>query len=343
MPIHDLLADRRLPGAGSRASAFRAKGWRALVGLVVLILMASLPLSASAEGSIETYVFYLAGGASKSLSDLCVGDVVTIDMKAERFLRNRRGSGTDLTTNPPVQVYGVTIDGSVGNPEVGSLFFTRRTTSARGTPPGSAQFKFTATKAGSTGILFKGTKVATGWVEKFVNGNKDFLSTELEATVRDCEYSVTATSRWHCCNVDYTAIVSDVRMTSTGGGKYTGEGTWTFITTESDNPASCAPHTQIYEAPVVLNGELDGDQLIVDVTYDRPMGDWFTWGTDSGTCHLRWSTQTLTHYPEPLTFTVPASGTSLTLVQTLGDITDLAVYELPDGAVRLTVRPVAGE
>lgn len=341
MPIHDLLADRRLPGAGSRASAFRAKGWRALVGLVVLILMASLPLSASAEGGMETYVFYLAGGANKSLTDLCVGDVVTIDIKAERFLRNRRGMAADEHTNPPVQVFGVTITGTVGNPEVGSLFFTRQITSARGTPPGSAQFHFTATKAGSTGIVFRGTKIATGWFDHFVSGNKDYLSTELEATVRDCEYSVSATSRWHGFNVDYTAIVSDVRMTSTGGGKYTGEGTWTFITT--DNPASCAPHTQIYEAPVVLNGELDGDQLIVDVTYDRPMGDWYTWSTDSDRCGLRSSTQTLTQYPEPLTFTVPASGRSLTLVQTLGDITDLAVYELPDGAVRLTVRPVAAE
>src|SRR5215203_3908706 len=101
----------RVPRGSADGGLFGAG--RLLGVLTLLIATIGLPISASAQAGYETYVFYLTGHANKNLTELCVGDVVMIDVSAERFLRNRRGSGTDQTTNPAVQVYGVTIDGSV--------------------------------------------------------------------------------------------------------------------------------------------------------------------------------------------------------------------------------------
>ena len=41
---------------------------------------------------------------NRSLDALCVGDVVRFDVKAERFIANKRASDTALNTSPPVQV-----------------------------------------------------------------------------------------------------------------------------------------------------------------------------------------------------------------------------------------------
>ena len=86
-----------------------------------------------------------------------------------------------------------------------------------------------------------------------------------------------------------------------------------------------------------MTGELDGDQLTIDVDYEQAHGEWIVYLD----CIVPQSHETLTQFPEPITFTVPASGASLSLVQTLGDITDHPAYELPGGAARITVRPVA--
>jgi hypothetical protein len=324
-------------GTGSAMSGLFG-ATRLLAVVAALIAFMGVPMSTSAEGSVERYVFYLSGSASKSLTDLCVGDVVAIDVKAERFVSNRRGSGTDQTTNPPVQVFGVTIDGSVGNPEVGSLFFTRQITTAQSSPPGSAKFKFTATKAGSTSIVFKGTSIATGWFDRFVNGNRDYLSTEMDVTVKNCEYSVTATTNWHNFGLDYTAVVSDIRLVSTGGGLYRGSGTYTFIITDNPKRDPCGPHTRTYQAQVDVTGGLDGDQLEVGIDYGHPTGEWRIYLTFECTVTSR---EQLTVFPEPLNFTIPASGISITYQQTLKDITNLPIYETPNGLARVTVVPVA--
>ena len=306
--------------------------------LALLIAFVGFPMSASAQPQPERYVFYLTGTPSKDLSNLCVGDVVMIDVAANRFLANRYAADTNQFTNPPAQVFGVTIDGAVGNPDVGGLFFTRQVTTPRGTPPGSARFKFTATKAGSTSIIFKGSRIATGWFDQFANGNRDYLSTELEVTVKNCEYKVYATTHWHLLGLDYSALVSDIRLKSTGGNRYSGSGTWQFIVT--DNPARdpCGPHTKIFEQQVTVTGELDGDELIVDIDYEHPNGEWLIYLTFECTVTSR---ARLTQFPEALTFKIPASGTSVTLFQTLRDITGLPVYEDPDKPVRVTVVPVA--
>lgn len=292
----------------------RGRGWVGL--LIVLLAMSSQPGPAQAEAGFEKYVFYLAAKSSRSMADLCVGDRVTIDVTAERFHANRRGSGTDQTTNPPVQVFGVTLNGAVGNPAIGSLTPPSQVTSAGAAPPGSAQFAFTAKEAGSTEIVFKGIKIETGWFLQFVNGNKEYLSTTLEATVKDCQYDVTVASQWNGFNLEWLGILDAARLSSSDGQKYTGSGTWTWVITEDPGDPGCAPHTLVLTSEADLTGELDGDRLIVDVAYRQAKGYLIGHMLDCTTPQGR---ETLTQVPGPLTFTVPASGGRLLLPHTLVD------------------------
>jgi hypothetical protein len=309
-------------------------------GLVVLIAVTGLPLPASAVDEpqdAERYVFYLAAQANRTLDDLCVGDVVRIDVKAERFQANQRGADTsNRNTTPPVQVYGVTIDGTVGNPEVGALFFTRRITSYRRAPPGTASFKFTATKAGTTGIAFKGTHIQSGWFLQFARGTQSYLSTELEVKVSNCDYSVTATSAWDAFNLHYKALVSDVRMASSDGVNYSGSGPWTLMITRR---GECA-NTQVYKARVELTGTVDGDQLIVSLTYGRPVGNWIYHPTFD--CRRHHSTSTLHHTGGPLEVIVPVTGNaSVTLPHTLEDW--LVAHYNAEGSATVTVTRLVPE
>jgi hypothetical protein len=328
MPIFTGSAIGESFGAWPRT---RTRSLRDLVAALLLFALAAQPVLA--DGGAERYVFYLAAHANRSLDNLCVGDVVRIDVTAERFIANKRATDTDRNTNPAVQVYGVTIDGTVGNPEVGSLFFTKRITSARATPPGSAQFKFTATKAGTTGIVFKGTHIQTGWFMRFVSPDRTYLSTEVEVTVRNCEYSVTATGHWHAYSLDYTALISDVRLKSAGGGNYTGAGIWTFLITRV---VGCS-NTQVYEAPVTLNGTLEGDRLTVEITYDPPIGDWIYHATYD--CSHQHAIETVTSVADDVRLTVDVEGESLSLPQTLRD--RLSGVGDIEGYSRFTVRPAA--
>ena len=307
---------------------------RIALALIVLSAITAHSLAISVFADVERYVFYLSATPNRSLDNLCVGDVVRIDVAANRLHANS-ATIDPQTTNPPVQVYGVTIEGNVGNPEVGSLYFTKRITSARGTPPGSAQFTFTATKAGTTGIVFKGTHIQKGWFMRMVSADKSYLSTELELTVRDCEYSVTATGHWHGFNLDYSAIVSDVRMSTSGGGHYTGAGIWTFLITAT---IGCA-NTQVYEAPITLTGDMEGDRLSVEIEYDPPAGNWIYHPTYD--CSIDHATETVTQVADQVTVEVPADGGSLSVPQTLLD--RLSGMGNLEGQARVTVTPVAAE
>ena len=306
---------------------------RGVSGLIALLVLAGQQAVVAADAAPERYVFYLAAQPSRSPDDLCVGDVLRINVKAERFIANKRATNTEMNTSPPVQVYGVTLNGAVGNAEIGSLNTTTQVTSARSTPPGSTIYNFTAAKAGFTTIVFTGVARQTGWFAHFAS-DRPYLSAEIEVTVNDCEYSVTATSHWSGFNLRYTALVSDVRMKSTGAGKYTGDGTWTFMITTGGE----CPNTQFFEARVELTGYLDGGELTVFVTYDWPVGTWFH-RLSINRC-VGGGSETMTQSAESLTFPVSAQGGSLSLPQTLRDITGAAVYELPGGQVRVTVLPV---
>ena len=93
-------------------------------------------------------------------------------------------------------VPGVKIKGTSGNPELGSLNPTERVTTAAAKPLGSAQFAFQAAKSGTTFIEFTGTEVQRTSAG-VPTGIDVYLPTELQVTVKDCDYVVFATHEWH--------------------------------------------------------------------------------------------------------------------------------------------------
>ena len=243
----------------------------ATLGLMALLFaVSSQPLPVYAQGSVERYVFYLSAAATGGLGDICVGDRVALDIKAERFLANQRNSGANETTHPPVQVFGVTISGTVGNQEVGTLSPPSAMTSAGGTPPGSAQFVFTAKKPGSTGIEFKGTRIESNWFSQFIQPDRNYLSTELDATVKHCPYVVMIVSQFSVpgpAKIKFMAVLAELHASPDAQGKFTGSGVVTWL--GSAGPVGdCGGSVAVGSSTANLTGEQDENgRFNFEVTY----------------------------------------------------------------------------
>lgn len=308
--------------------------WRALtiLALAVAIGSAGQPSLVQAAGSSNIGIWLQAEQVG-GIRTICVGDTVYFRLRVIKRIGVEGEFSLRMTAG--INVAAEVADGSGG---VGSISPPSSYTSLDSFPmPGTTSFGFKAEKAGRATLFFS-ARVNQVW---FLGYEVSFntVRTQVQLKVEDCEYAVTATSRWHGFGLNYTALVSDIRLSSSGGGRYTGSGLWTFLMT--DNPAfSCAPTTQIYQAPVELTGQLDGDQLTVEVAYERPTG-WYHGRHHFSDCNFTNSESSVNQFPEPITFTVRASGATLSLVHTLGHVIDHPSAKLPGGAVLVTVAPVA--
>jgi hypothetical protein len=320
----------------SAAGVFRAL-WRPALAVIVLLLAAASPItSAAQDAGPETYRYYLAATPSRSLDDLCVGDRVTIDVAAVRFLGNKRAADTDHVTNPPVQVFGVRLEAITGDPAIGTLFPAAQRTSARGSPPGSARFSFAPKKPGFTTLVFTGTE-SRSW---FGGGDISYLSTELTATVKECDYDVIVTAHWIAGPIStYWANSDLIRLRYAGQpGHYTGSGVVSWLLVE-DEPG-CTLHAVPAESEVDVIAELEGeDQLIVDVDFGDPVtGASYTYMCPEDVIS---STYLFKYTPAALTFTISAAGGYKHLPQTLVD-NNFSIFNL-EGAADVSVAPAAPE
>ena len=297
----------------STGGVFRAGG-RVVVAVVAVLLAVASPMSSAAQDQgIERFRYYLTASPRQSLDNLCIGDRVLIDVTADQFLGNKRATDTDHVTNPPVQVFGVALTATAGDPDVGTLFPASQRTSARGTPPGSAQFSFAPKKAGSTNLLFEGTEPRS-W---YAGGDLKYLSTELIATVKECEYDVTVVSHWNNGTAEtLTATTEVVGLSPTGEpGHFAGSGIvhWLVLNTEP----RCTPHATELTSEVDIIAELEGtDELIVDADFGDLTSEFYGYLCPDDTIN---STYLVTYTPSPLTLTVSTSGSPKRLPQTLVD------------------------
>jgi hypothetical protein len=313
------------------------------LGPIVLLTVAAaqpLPAFAQDQGAAERWVLVLDASTDRSVDDLCVGDIVNIDVRAQRILANQRVP-TEADARPAAYVPGVKIKAASGNPEAGSLNPTERATTTTASPPGSARFVFQATHSGTTFIEFTGTEVQRTWAG-VPTGIDLYLPTELEVTVKDCDYVVYATYQWHLQTTaaggfDYTASVGEV-MKSDSPGHYTASGTWQLVKTENPGVKGCPWHSRFVEAPVTLTGEVEGDQLKVEVSYKPARVNWATTGSRALGCIYPQGTVTYAAFPENLKFSVPLGGSTLKLSQTLtsydegyvrGGVTVVTVERVP--------------
>jgi hypothetical protein len=322
--------------AKSTGSALRVFSRLVAIAAVLLVAVAT-PLTASAQPGLQTYRYYLNATPRHSLDDMCVGDRVWIDVTANRFLGNHRYADSDHVTNPPVQVFGVKLTAIAGSPDVGTLSPASQRTSIRSSPAGSARFSFYATKPGFTTLQFTGTESQT-WFQPDIS----YLSTELTATVKECEYDVTVVGRWSGFNIDYTAI-SEVTRLRLGAqpGHYEGSGSVDWVIADGVARAGCSKHAVTVAGEVTIVAEFDGaDALIVDVDFAMVTGTFYT-HQGPPYCDDISSTMIFHNTAEALTFTLSRSGGTRHLPETLVD-NDFAILNR-SGSAEVTVTPARPE
>jgi hypothetical protein len=273
------------------------------------------------------------------VDDLCVGDLVKIDVQAVRILANQRVP-TEAEARPVGHVAGVKIKAVSGNPDAGSLNPTERITTAAANPPGSAAFVFQATASGTTFIEFSGTEVQRTWAG-VPTGIDVYLPTELEVTVKDCDYVVSATHLWHVQTTasggyDYEESVMEF-MKADRPGHYTGSGRWLLVKTENPGVKGCPAHSRSFGAPVKFVGQVEGDELKVDVNYQPVRLEWATTASRALGCLYPAATVIYPAFPDDLKFSVPLDGATLTLPQVL---TSFEEGKVRDGTTLVTVERV---
>lgn len=158
----------------------------------------------------------------------------------------------------------------------------------------------------------------------------------MEIKVEDCQYKVTAVSRWSGFGFNISAIIHEAEMTTDAPGHYTGTATVDWVIT---NDPPC-PHTLTPASQVDLTGSLDedGQQLEVDLDYQPVEGIWY--GYMSFDCTQGSWNGTFSRSPDPLTFSIPASGGGHKPFQALVDNT-YPVYGDMSGSANVFVERVA--
>lgn len=207
-------------------------------------------------------------------------------------------------------ISGAKVTGSVQDSSIGTLAPATNWTGWDHDNPGTAYFTFSAKKAGTTTISFEGRisyqksilDRMLSWAQR-----NDLVSDMLDVTVQDCNYKVTAISRWSLFGIGYVAIIDQAEMTADAPGHYKGTATVSWVITEVHPRAGCRPHVVMSTSQADLTGDMDkdGQQLVVDLAYQLAEATWLTFLDD---CTTESSTQSLPYTPAPLTFSVPASG-----------------------------------
>jgi hypothetical protein len=286
--------------------------------IVVRILYAAL-ISTLAIGSAgQTYSVRAASAATElrySLSakklkgnnaTICVGDDVPIHVRVTRaeFDGDQGSNAQEIT--------GARIEASMSNGGIGRLNPISIHTGWDSNDPGGADYKFHAERVGTTTIFFKGTINHVWWPAKLglfpLVDRKDFVKDQVEITVEECQYKVTTISKWQVsgeANIKIEAWINGAGLMDDGTGHYTGTANVTWQLTASQ-VVDCKAQSVTTTSEATLNGERDDDQLIVDIDFLTanillPAFCMADGDIASGSTPVQMT-------PDPVTFTVPASG-----------------------------------
>ncbi len=142
------------------------------------------------------------------------------------------------------------------------------------------------------------------------------MSDSVVVTVQDCAYQVTVTTRWTDASRKHTALIEQAQLTKDSPGHFTGTTPVSWIIRESAAVNGCPVHSVIPTSQADLTAVLgkDGQQLMVDVTYQPLQLVWHTYRSDDCT---QGSEIDSTNTAARLTFGVGANGGSGKLPQTL--------------------------
>jgi len=283
--------------------------------LVLVVLLAIIstgqPLLAQAappsQAGYVLYKHYLFPIGAEGLERVCVDDFVVFNVVAERIVANSRpyvGLDGEEYTNPPVQVGGVTVVGSVLNSNIGTLTPGTAKTSMRSNPPGSAVFTFLGVNPGLTELTFEGA------VNDPVIGVKKYLPFPLDVRVVNCTFMITTVSIWRVpgpAQLALVGIIHEAKIELDKQGHFSGPAkvTWTG---GAKPVGDCSASVVIGDSQANLEGVMDRfGWLTVDVTF-QPASVSISGNCTNGTYAVT---------AEPLKVSVPSTGGSDTLRQIL--------------------------
>jgi hypothetical protein len=208
---------------------------------------------------------------------------------------------------------GVRVLGAADFPNIGQVTPRESRTMWNSDVPGSANFVFHAENPGTTTISFEG-RVNQAWggsvLETLINPSRwESIFDTVDVTVQDCSYKVTTYSKWQVpgpANIKIKAWITEAGLTNDGTGHYTGTGNVTWQLT-SGQVGDCGAQSATTTSEVILNGERDDDQLIVDIDFlaaniSLPV---YCVGSDGGIASGVTPVQMI---PGPVTLTVSSDG-----------------------------------
>jgi hypothetical protein len=283
------------------------------VVLVLTIANAGLILPAQAAPiSATEFRFFMSARKLKGNATICVGDEVPIHVKVMR---------AEMVGDPANMGYvqgmpGVRIDGSVTDAGIGTLTWTTIYTGWDFNDPAGADFKFHADKAGMTTINFTGKINHIWWASKYLIGlppltdRRDFVTGQVDITVEECQYKVTAISTFSVPGVRLKAVILDAGLVLDTDSRFKGKATVTWV----GGPVSmfgCNGTMEVAPSQVELVGTKSpgqyANQLTVEVAYsDASLTHIYDCKPGSVEIHP-------TEHPDPIIFSVPLSGGSVFL------------------------------
>ena len=289
-----------------------------ILALVVILTISSAgqPLLAQAsppgQAGYTLWKHYLTHFGAERLERVCVNDFVVFNVKAERFLANNTtyvGPDGAQYSNPPQQVGGVTVNGSVLNTDIGSLTPGSEKTSLRSNPPGSAVFTFLAKKPGLTELTFTG-KIFDPLSMLVGQPDRIYLPFTLDARVVNCKFTLTTVSIWRVpgeAQLALVALINEAKLEMDPQGRFSGQArvTWTG---GASPVGDCSAAVVIGDSQANLEGVMDPfGWLNVNVTF-QPASVAISGNCTNGTFGVT---------ADPLHLSVPSTGGSDTLSQVL--------------------------
>ncbi len=306
--------------------------WRRVfiaLALALTVGSAGQPPPAQAAPARAKYAYFVFATLPKSYGTICVGDKVPISVNVVR-------TSTDIQTDS-MNISGIWVAGSVQDPGIGKLIVARKETGFDYEQPGTASFIFHADKPGKTTLTFNAEiRYYQSTILKWIYGPaKTAVSNLVSVTVEDCKYEVTAISQWITFGLNYKALIVGAGLTADAPGHYTGTATVYWVNTISQ-PPPCSPTVITYTSQADLTGSMDADgqHLVVDVISPPVKEDEIIVRRDD--CKTEAGEVITLMTPDPLTFSVPASGGGHTLSQVL-TVPGLGILS---GTAKVSVVPV---
>ena len=139
-------------------------------------------------------------------------------------------------------------------------------------PRRTAIFVFTAQRPGTGAIVFETIVNRDSIFGVEVGGRR--LVTTAPIRVEDCAYRVTTISRWTVpgeANIVIRAHMADAGLAYDDTGRLTGTGTVQWEIT-AGRVGDCTGNVTAFNSNVELTGDVDGDNLLLDLAYDSALG-----------------------------------------------------------------------